>query len=185
MSFQSLDRVFQRVINQPGWETQRQFHHLLREWQGVVKPKIAQQTRPLYISRKILWIATSSSVWAQHLTFKRHQILKQLNAKLALSLVDIRFSTAQWHHQSNSKSQNNFEAAQSSSHPSSLPHNLPNPVPTASSNQVQAALQNWLSALEVRSQYLPTCPQCQCPTPEGELQRWQVCAICATQEWQG
>jgi predicted nucleic acid-binding Zn ribbon protein len=31
---------------------------------------------------------------------------------------------------------------------------------------------------------LPRCPQCQCPTPPGELERWSVCAVCATQRWQ-
>lgn len=184
MSFQSLDRVLKEVISQPGWETQRQFHHLLREWKAVVKPKIAQQTRPLYVSRQILTIATSSSVLAQNLTFKRRYILKQLNAKLAMSLVDIRFSTAQWHHQPHAALKKNVEAGQSSSHPSSLPPNLPAPAPVVSSDQVQAALQHWLSALEVRSQCLPNCPQCQCPTPEGELTRWQVCALCVTQKWQ-
>jgi predicted nucleic acid-binding Zn ribbon protein len=36
-----------------------------------------------------------------------------------------------------------------------------------------------------RSQQLPLCPHCQCPTPAGELERWQMCSICATKHWRG
>ncbi|NEP50291.1 MAG: DUF721 domain-containing protein, partial [Moorea sp. SIO3C2] len=33
-------------------------------------------------------------------------------------------------------------------------------------------------------QNLPLCPQCKCPTPPGELQRWDVCGLCAIKQWQ-
>jgi predicted nucleic acid-binding Zn ribbon protein len=31
-----------------------------------------------------------------------------------------------------------------------------------------------------RGQTLPLCPQCQSPTPPGELARWTVCGVCMT-----
>jgi predicted nucleic acid-binding Zn ribbon protein len=35
-----------------------------------------------------------------------------------------------------------------------------------------------------RSQHLPLCPTCHCPTPEGELMRWSACALCAAKRFQ-
>jgi predicted nucleic acid-binding Zn ribbon protein len=43
----------------------------------------------------------------------------------------------------------------------------------------QAAFQKWADQIRWRSQGLPLCPQCRCPTPMGELQHWSVCALCA------
>ena len=39
------------------------------------------------------------------------------------------------------------------------------------------------SMMRSRSRQLPLCPECQCPTPTGELHRWQVCSICAAKRW--
>ena len=96
MSFDSLDGVLAALKQQSIPELQ-QYHRLLESWQAIVEPSVALQTRPLYVSRQILWVATSSSVWAQTLSLQRYALLKKLNAELSEPLVDIRFSTAQWH----------------------------------------------------------------------------------------
>ncbi len=67
----------------------------------------------------------------------------------------------------------------------SSPRSVPNPKPEPTSTQVtpQAALESfhgWARLVQQRSYSLPLCPQCHCPTPQGELQRWMVCALCAT-----
>ena len=82
MSFDSLSRILITIENQPGWEAQRQFRQVLRVWHEVVEEKYLPHSRPLYISRQVLWVATSSSVWAQNLTLKRYGLLKKLNGKL-------------------------------------------------------------------------------------------------------
>jgi len=48
------------------------------------------------MSRDVLYVATSSSTWAQDMKFKRRSILKKLNARPSSPLVDIQFSTTQW-----------------------------------------------------------------------------------------
>ncbi|MGA7933784.1 MAG: hypothetical protein WCA35_09575, partial [Kovacikia sp.] len=45
------------------------------------------------------------------------------------------------------------------------------------------AFQNWAQRVRSRSQNLPLCAHCSCPTPPGELERWEVCALCAAKRW--
>jgi predicted nucleic acid-binding Zn ribbon protein len=188
MSFSSLDRILDALKKQPGWEAQQQYFHLLECWQSVVPEKIAQQARPLYISRQVLWVATSSAVWAQNLTMQRYSLLKKLNALLSEPLSDIRFSTAQWH---KAKPLSMSPTADTEAYPSALAKALPigiAPQITASVSESkkaktpQEAFQRWAAVIQARSHSLPACPQCQSPTPPGELQRWTVCAYCATKQ---
>lgn len=179
MSFDSLDKILNAITEQPDWEPYRQFCHLLRCWRQVVAPPIAENTRPLSISRNILWVATSSSVWAQTLSLQRHQILTKLNAALPEPLKDIRFSPAQWH-------DSRFQAEMEAESPSQI--EIPAEVFSISEsppgNTPESAFQHWARAVQARTQSWPLCPQCQCPTPSGELDRWNVCSFCAAKQWQ-
>lgn len=191
MSLNSLDHILDLVVNQPGWEAQRQFHLLLKSWQEVVEPKIALQTRPLYVARKVLWIATANSVWAQTLTLQRYSLLKKLNQKISPPLTDLRFSTAKWPQQlAIIPSSSDYQVTNNQKHPSLISPLIPR-VKTNKTNlpqlplgqDPQGAFQRWAQALEQRSQSCSFCPQCQSPTPEGELKRWQVCIHCVSQQW--
>ncbi len=114
--FKSLHHILDVIENQPGWETQQQFRLILAQWSGVVGATVAAHTRPTGIDRSVLWVATSSPIWAQELTFKRHLILSKLSEKLnsllrnsidtkstqsnqssrSIDIKDIRFSPGQW-----------------------------------------------------------------------------------------
>lgn len=183
MSFNSLDQVLASVEQQPGWETYRQYRHLLECWQLIVKPNVALETRPLYIVRQVLWVATSSSVWAQTLSLQRYSLLKKLNAHLPEPLVDIRFSTAQWYNQN--KVSGSVSSITQAQHPSLItPDETSSCLPQLSvQNTPQSAFQRWAEAIRLRAQNLPLCPQCQSPTPPGELERWHLCAYCAPKNW--
>ena len=180
MSLNSLHRVLNELAKQPAWETQQQYCRLLEIWQAVVEPEVALQARPLYMARKVLWVATSSSVWAQTLSLKRYSLLKKLNAQLPEPLVDIRFSTAQWH-----KNERDTAAhAQSdliNQHPSQVTQTAS--ASSSPANTPQSAFEHWAEGVRARSHHLPCCPQCQCATPKGELQRWGRCYHCAAQQW--
>lgn len=164
------------------------FRHLLACWSEVVGVQAASHTRPVSISRGVLWVATSSSSWASNLSFQRHRLLKKLNAQLPSPLVDIRFSTAQWQNASfDGSSPNSLQRSVSLlEHPSHIVEatSLPPDSDTSKNKDPHAAFQRWADLVRKRYEHLPLCPQCQCPTPPGELQRWDVCAICATAEWQ-
>ncbi|PIG93031.1 DciA family protein [Gloeocapsopsis sp. IPPAS B-1203] len=179
MSFKSLEQLVGAFIEQTAWHEQP-LQRVVKCWSDVVGVAVASHTRPLSIQRNILWVATSSAAWAQTLTFERQRILTKLNPYLLDPLTDIRFSTAGWQRSQVDKK----DTPAKNAHPSY--------IVTAGSrkNKAQAAIQNpraafqhWQETTRSRSQGLPLCPQCQSPTPPGELQRWEVCSFCAAKRW--
>jgi len=179
MSFNSLDQILAAIKKHPAWTAQEQYFHLTCCWEEVVGKTVSLHTRPLNISRQVLWVATSSSVWAQELSLQRYSLLKKLNSVLNLNepLIDIRFSPAKWHTKSV-----NFQSISLQEHPSFLVSNV-NLQTKSLGNTPQSAYSGWAQIIQERSQHLPLCPNCNSPTPNGELERWSVCAYCAAQNW--
>jgi predicted nucleic acid-binding Zn ribbon protein len=176
------------VEAQPEWRSRRQFQTLVTGWAEVVGPAVAAQTRPLGVQRQVLMVATSSAVWAQTLSFERVRLLEKLNQRLAAqpprtTLRDIRFSTAQWSAAPVTPESTSDVLATWQCHPSRLPQDAPPPSHQPRCANSQDAFRRWSSTIQSRSQHLPLCPACHCPTPPGELARWSVCALCAAQDW--
>lgn len=179
MSWQSLPQLLQHVAQQPTWQQHRQFQQLLRDWPGIVGDLVAQQTRPISLRRGVLCVATASSVWAQNLSFERQRILAKLNAILPQPVTDIRFSTAQW---SEVPLVTSADRPLGQAHPSFTPAVKAATSPAiATATTPDRAFQHWQQYLQHQRQQFPLCPQCQCPTPPGELARWTVCALCIRQ----
>jgi len=183
MSFKSLNHILGALEEQAAWQEQP-FQRLLKCWPEVVGAAITAHTRPVSIQRGTLSVATSSAAWAQTLTFERQRIIKKLNLHLPSPLVDIRFSTAQWHRPEHSSLQGGA-TTDWREHPSSLVDTPRVPMigETPNSNNPNAAFEHWAKVMQARSHGLPLCPQCHCPTPTGELQRWAICSICAARQW--
>jgi predicted nucleic acid-binding Zn ribbon protein len=111
------------------------------------------------------------------LTFGRPALIVKLNKHLPQPLSDIRFSPAEWQRLSGSNTQSLLSFPE---HPSYLGEQPDVPVqinPVMENSH--SAIQDWARALARRSHHLPLCPECQCPTPVGEIERWLVCAPCA------
>ena len=182
MTFKSLNNVLDAIAKQPSWEKQRQYHQLVKHWRKVVNSKVAKYTRPLYLQRQILWVATPNSVWSQNLSLQRYSLLKKLNQFLEKPIIDIRFSSARWYQK---QQEDVNEISNLSLHPSSLNIDLDfsdhndTPIPTTP----EEAFQKWMETLKRRFPYLVTCPVCHSPTPEGELKRWQMCACCFAKQF--
>ncbi|WP_088894321.1 DUF721 domain-containing protein [Leptolyngbya ohadii] len=177
--FNSLNHVLGAIEHQERWQGRRQFQQLLACWTEVVGMAVAAQTRPTEIQRKVLHVATSSPAWAQNLAFERHRILEKLNDRFALGLKDIRFSAAQWQTTDRLFTTDSLSLWQS--HPSRLSDATP--FTSAAADDPQSAFRNWARQMRSRSQHLPLCPVCHCPTPEGELSRWSACALCAAKQF--
>ena len=193
--FKSLNHILSTTENQLLFGRQQQLQDVLSCWLEVVGAKIAQHTRPRAISRDILDVATSSSVWVQDLQFKRRLILPQLNARLSSPLTDIRFSTAHWYQDTTPL------ASSTPEHPSYVGEvgefggvgefgevgevgevGEAGEVGEVGGENPHSAFVQWAKRVQQRSRSLPLCPQCSCPTPPGELQRWSVCALCTTKQ---
>ncbi len=178
MSFKSVNDILGVLEVQ----TQEQpFQILLKRWAEVVGAVVASHTQPLSIQRDVLRVATSSAAWAQNLTFDRQRLLLKLNEKLPIPLVDIRFSTAGWQRPKDIKSEQ--KTLLSSQHPSYLGNGMRigGDVISATKNP-STVFEHWARTVQARSHGLPVCPQCYCPTPPGELQRWRVCSLCAAKQ---
>lgn len=183
MSFQSLQQVLGVLEHRDSWKKRQQLRQLVVCWAEVVGSAVAAQTRPLFIQRQVLQVATSSSAWAQNLAFERCRILEKLNARLPHSvsdaITDIRFSPAQWQSPENDAPKPSESSILWQAHPSqvALPPRLPHAPPLPKDPQM--AFQHWAKTVRDRSRHLPACPVCHSPTPPGELDRWSVCSLCA------
>ena len=186
MTFKPLNHALGSLEQQSAWESYQQYRLLLQAWKQIVAEPVARQTRPLFMNRNILWVATASAAWAQTLSLSRRSLLKGLRDRLAVPLADIRFSTARWSDPSPIERTQNV----ATTHPSQIdPPNLGmtdfrvtveiDPRPPSP----QAAFERWSVLMQLRSRDLPPCPCCQLPTPQGELERWSICAYCIRQTW--
>ena len=138
----------------------------------------------MYISRQVLWVATSSSVWAQDLSLQRYSLLKKLNSKLTFTLTDIRFSPANWKKSSDNWASDREEivikpqkALDSAKNPEDEPK-IDDPKLA-----IQKSLEKIKARIELSTQSGCFCPQCGSPTPAPELERWKVCHHCIAHKW--
>lgn len=185
MSFKSINHVLGQLGDHYRAYDQQHAQRLLRAWVEAVGPIVAVQTRPLSIYHDVLRVATSSSAWAQNLVFERQRILAKLNVLLSSSLVDIRFSSAQWQEQPRSVLNASLQAQLWQQHPSRLTdavRTVGTQRPETLTDPLQA-FQHWGELMRSRTQNMPFCPRCQCPTPPGELKRWALCSLCAAKQW--
>lgn len=186
MSLNSLENILDTVKQESRWQEQP-IQQVLQCWVEAVGAMVATHTRPVSVQRQVLWVATSSAVWAQELAFRRQRILEKLNTQLPQPLLDIRFSSAQWQQASKQDSAIGDRTASvwGRDHPSWVG----NDSRTAKRDRQlrfrhpQAAFRHWTEVTQTRSRHLPLCPQCHCHTPVGELERWGVCSICAAKQW--
>lgn len=187
MAFTALNRVLSSLNHSSHGKPQQQFHQILDCWAEAVGSLVAAQTRPISVQRQVLQVATSTSTWAQTLMFERQRILQKLNPHLTKPLTDIRFSTAHWHGAKSAPlySMETEVARIWQQHPSQVKDcQSTQSVPQPGDIQTpRTAFRQWAMQMQHRSQSLPLCPQCHCPTPEGELERWSVCGHCAAQTW--
>ncbi|MDJ0600900.1 MAG: DUF721 domain-containing protein [Crocosphaera sp.] len=184
MTLTSVDHLLQVITQRPQWDEYHRYVEICAIWSTIVPEKAVSHSKPLYVQRDMLWIATSSSVWAQQLSFQSHSLLKQLNHYLSHSpLHKLRFSPAQWHSHQDPKQPLPVEEGQPFfSHPDMVPSIEKSTQPTTETPE--EAFQQWTEAIAHHLNTLPLCPQCHCPTPFLELERWSKCYLCITQHWQ-
>ena len=184
MSFKSVNNILDVLKNQAKWQ-EDPFVCVRDNWPQIVGTVVASHAQPLYIRQRILWVATSSASWAQNLTFERRNLMTELNNLLPTPVVDIRFSTSGWQRQKNHNKDTQHLSPRH--HPSYISRKInlePNTKRITNNSQTnpQTVFQDWVKIVKMRSHGLSLCPQCNCPTPPGELQRWGICYLCAAKK---
>ncbi|MDX2272873.1 MAG: DUF721 domain-containing protein [Cyanobacteriota bacterium] len=167
----SLDQVLQQVQRDPHWADYRLLGRVTQIWPQVVGVAVSAHTHPVSIQKQVLQVATSTSAWAQNLAFQRPLILSKLNAALSASLRDIRFSPAEWHRQALSHTPPSLGRVHEPAR--AKKESVEDPAATP-----QEAFERWARHVKQTQLKMPPCPQCRCPAPEAELNRWYVCGYC-------
>ena len=182
MFLNPLDRILKQVIQQPEWDKYREYYQIVECWQQVVNRQAFKNTRPLYLDRQTLYVATSSAVWAQELALQRYSTIKKLNSRLTFTIEDIRFSPARWQ---NNRKPEIIEVPLKEVNLNKLRAEKATNNIEQTENEVDAntAIRSWLDNIKKSSQNLATCPQCQSLTPQAEFKRWQMCRYCIAQKW--
>ncbi|MGB5637221.1 MAG: DciA family protein [Waterburya sp.] len=187
----SVEQILAKLEQQPGWEKFTEYRQLLKCWENTVHQNTFKHTRPLHITRQVLWVATSSAARAQELSFQRYTLLKRLNKKLPFILKDIRFSSSGWHQKTyQSENQANLFIVSSQykstvvDPPSTITgQETENSVTKSSPNKAKSAAKRWLKTLKQPNSSLLSCPGCTALTPRGEIERWNLCYHCIAQKW--
>lgn len=193
MHFNSVEQILTQLEQQPGWEQFREYRQLLKCWSNTVNSNTAKHTRPLYVSRQVLWVATSSAARAQELFFQRYTLLKRLNKQLTFTLKDIRFSDSKWHQEISPhddlpeifsiSDRHKFQATPAKAIAINRASNSRDESSTASaSERAKNAVKSWLNTLKQNAPSL-TCSNCGAATSNQEIERWNLCYHCAAQKW--
>lgn len=175
-----------QIEQQKAWQSQQIFRQVTSRWSELVGDAVALQTRPTSLQNQVLQVAVANASWAQNLMFERRRLIQKINAELNLSLCDIRFSTAKWSSSPGTNTLLTDSLQIWQQHPSRIsPHGAPSDMgdlrPVVA--DPREVFERWAKQVQLRSRALPLCPQCNCPTPKGELERWAMCSLCITKQW--
>lgn len=180
---QSLNALMKNLERSPQWRANAGLRQVLAIWPQLVGAAVAQHSRPTKIYRGVLQVAVSSAAWAQTLTFERLRILQKLHEQLPATqteIQDLRFTSAQWHRETQQSQPTRQDSL--ASHPSWA--DLPARRSQRPPQTADMAFQQWANRRRAQLSSQSQCPRCQSPCPTQELQRWSVCAICITHQWQ-
>jgi predicted nucleic acid-binding Zn ribbon protein len=210
MSFTHLSSLIEALRPSFRSPEQQQLDAIINAWAIALGSQIADNSRPLHYERHNLTIAVRQAIWAQQLTAQTHQILQHLRPHLPLHLTikTLRFRVAPDRCRPTPQNRLPSTPTDNPAHPSRWPRSPaqsntstptvhpnphispPNDIPTLPINpaapppvpspKLQHIIDRWRSNLDQHAPHLQHCPHCQCLTPPAELDRWQMCALCAT-----
>ena len=92
-----LAQVLEMTLDELGLLKIARKYQVLHLWNQIVGEDISRHTRPRRLQGDTLLVATSSSVWAQELTFMKAALVEKVNQALGGRYIgDIRFSEHLW-----------------------------------------------------------------------------------------
>ena len=85
--FDSVASVLSGIARRHGMEAKLLEHKLLKNWSDIAGEPVASHTRPDQIKFKKLYLVAESSVWVQHLTFLKPELIKKVNAAAGSAMI--------------------------------------------------------------------------------------------------
>ena len=85
--FDSVASVLSGIARRHGMEAKLLEHKLLKRWPAIVGEPIASHTKPDQIRFKKLYLIAENSVWLQHLTFMKPELVEKINATAGGPLI--------------------------------------------------------------------------------------------------
>ncbi len=188
MPLDAIGRVIHQLEQQPSWRSRGQFRRILERWSGIVGAAVARQTSPVRLSRQVLYVAVANPMWAQTLTLERLTILTKLNQQLQLELQDLRFSSGDWFRRTPANpgpvpDQPATIPDWLRQHPSFEPGAIVAGARSSQRPSPEESFQRWATLAQKLAAQRAICPECGCPCPPGELNRWSRCSVCAARRF--
>ena len=84
----SLGEIIQDFLKQSGWERKLDEVNIMTEWDKVLGPTLAKYTEEVFIKNKKLHIRLNSSTLRQELSYKKSEIVKDLNAAVGKDVIN-------------------------------------------------------------------------------------------------
>tara|TARA_Y100001978_G_C23472359_1_gene327587 strand:- start:128 stop:421 length:294 start_codon:yes stop_codon:yes gene_type:complete len=84
---QSLGEVIQDFLKQNGWESKLDEVKIITEWDKALGPSLAKYTQEVFIQNKKLHIRLNSSTLRQELSYKKSDIVNDLNAAVGKEVI--------------------------------------------------------------------------------------------------
>ncbi len=70
--------LIEKVLKQKGLYKTYQYHLAVEHWNDIVGVKIAQNSQAVKVEAGVLWVAVKNSVWLQHLTMLKGEIIRKV-----------------------------------------------------------------------------------------------------------
>ena len=84
----SLGEIIQDFLKQSGWERKLDEVNIMTEWDKVLGPSLSKYTEEVFIKNKKLHIRLNSSTLRQELSYKKSEIVKDLNAAVGKDVIN-------------------------------------------------------------------------------------------------
>jgi predicted nucleic acid-binding Zn ribbon protein len=84
---QSLGEVIQDFLKESGWQKKLDEVHLITQWDKLLGSNLAKYTEEVFIQNDVLHIRLNSSTLRQELSYKKTDLIKELNAMVGKEVI--------------------------------------------------------------------------------------------------
>ena len=85
---QSLGEVIQNFLKQSGWESKLDEVKIMTEWDKILGPSLGKYIEEVFVQNKKLYIRLSSSTLRQEFSYKKSEIVENLNSAVGKEVIN-------------------------------------------------------------------------------------------------